>query len=742
MTIRKGHKMKPTTSRTFGIIVATLGLIMSPVIFTLAQTGSWVEYALDGYPGVSSRISAGNGCAVYTRQQSDRIIIFDIRIGEWQVFELAEPQYFEGVKSEGEVVFAYSDSVLFAYSSPLNTWDTMTYHSDIVFPCDSCAGCGKNMAYLMADSMLYVFDVNLGYWQTYDYGGYVEGYYTCYPWVKDNYLAFAINRGASMPYKNIVYSHLTNGFNELDTGLFRPYPLMDYGFCGFLDKSETGGDYLMIGYSAQTNAFSRQTFTSDWYNHATFNLSRERADLFTAGIHAFTYVNVDNDKETVLFGYDTRRGVWDRMDYTFDYLVETFSSAPMQGGQLGYDVSRFDTDNDLHFFIYDGTTGQFRDFDPGIEYRSTTAYFTAGGTAFMAHDSLSAWGYDVRDNRSSLIYPALHKTANFTVRENFGTLTRWSPGVDTMVIYFYNSDNNSWSNVSFPDHHTADAVLATNFYLFSAGPENKALFYASAADAIIEADFPDDASYLGFMMRGDLAHIRSENMSVLVDGNTGSGYTFNYLFDQSGLGMKSAVFCDQTSGVCQGYSTITESFAPINVEGEHFLVKDTGYIGLAIYDYHTTIKFYTYNGMTGSWVLLQPDGDYQARDLGMKTAIVVSSNAVYAFNPESDPTGLTDDDKGEFLPEKAQIHQNYPNPFNPSTVISYSLPHRSHVTISIYNLLGQRVKTLVETEQAAGDYSVRWDGTGEDGSEVSTGIYFYQITTDDLRTGRKMLLLK
>ena len=88
------------------------------------------------------------------------------------------------------------------------------------------------------------------------------------------------------------------------------------------------------------------------------------------------------------------------------------------------------------------------------------------------------------------------------------------------------------------------------------------------------------------------------------------------------------------------------------------------------------------------------------------------------------------------------LSQNHPNPFNPTTTIEYSLPARSHVTITVYNLLGRRVKTLFDGEKTYGPHSVIWDGTDNNGKTVGTGIYFYQIKTDEAVESKKMLLLK
>lgn len=99
--------------------------------------------------------------------------------------------------------------------------------------------------------------------------------------------------------------------------------------------------------------------------------------------------------------------------------------------------------------------------------------------------------------------------------------------------------------------------------------------------------------------------------------------------------------------------------------------------------------------------------------------------AVSASNPEGVPHGIN-------------LHQNYPNPFNPSTTIRYELPSPTHVTLRMYNVLGQLVDTLVDAERAAGSHEVIWEA----GSAISSGVYFYTLEADGQRVSRSMMLLK
>jgi len=94
------------------------------------------------------------------------------------------------------------------------------------------------------------------------------------------------------------------------------------------------------------------------------------------------------------------------------------------------------------------------------------------------------------------------------------------------------------------------------------------------------------------------------------------------------------------------------------------------------------------------------------------------------------------------IPTKYALYQNYPNPFNPTTEITYQLPKFNHVDVSIYNVMGQKIATLVNKTQAAGTYRVLWNGKSETGESMPSGIYFYKLQTNDYRLVKKMTLMK
>jgi hypothetical protein len=99
-------------------------------------------------------------------------------------------------------------------------------------------------------------------------------------------------------------------------------------------------------------------------------------------------------------------------------------------------------------------------------------------------------------------------------------------------------------------------------------------------------------------------------------------------------------------------------------------------------------------------------------------------------------------DKSKRLPTRYELFQNYPNPFNASSEIRYQIPEDDHVTLKIFNTLGQEVRTLVNAEQKSGEYVVKWHGRDDSGKEVASGLYFCRLKANKFDKTIKMLLLR
>jgi hypothetical protein len=104
-------------------------------------------------------------------------------------------------------------------------------------------------------------------------------------------------------------------------------------------------------------------------------------------------------------------------------------------------------------------------------------------------------------------------------------------------------------------------------------------------------------------------------------------------------------------------------------------------------------------------------------------------------------TGVEDADH-DFVSRSFRLGQNFPNPFNHETLIEFSLVRSAQVSLVIYNIRGEKVKTLMDKEKPAGAYTLKWDGTNQSGEPVASGIYLYQLRTESFSETKRLLFLK
>jgi hypothetical protein len=129
------------------------------------------------------------------------------------------------------------------------------------------------------------------------------------------------------------------------------------------------------------------------------------------------------------------------------------------------------------------------------------------------------------------------------------------------------------------------------------------------------------------------------------------------------------------------------------------------------------------------WVLTSNEG--KEYELNGSEGIVVNG----------DVTGFTLN-KVQGVPLTFSVSQNYPNPFNPETSIRYGIPAENFVTISVYNIMGQKITDLVHETRPAGYHHTTWNSTNMHGEPVASGVYIYTVTAGDYRAVKKMISLK
>ena len=147
------------------------------------------------------------------------------------------------------------------------------------------------------------------------------------------------------------------------------------------------------------------------------------------------------------------------------------------------------------------------------------------------------------------------------------------------------------------------------------------------------------------------------------------------------------------------------------------------------------------DGYTNQNGVLSISGDFL---YGVEYTVASLKNGYTTALTKFTPSLVTDIDENynDILPISFTLYQNYPNPFNPTTSIEFDIPISTEVNISIYNSLGQTVATLTDDQLSAGSYSIEWDGMNDNNNPVSSGIYFYKLTSEVYTDTKRMILLR
>lgn len=192
-----------------------------------------------------------------------------------------------------------------------------------------------------------------------------------------------------------------------------------------------------------------------------------------------------------------------------------------------------------------------------------------------------------------------------------------------------------------------------------------------------------------------------------------------------------------------------------NDHGSNFSPMDAGLPGTLVYKLVVTPDGTTLFAATevGPYVYVEGDGLWE--DIGgisgpdqvywsvdyvpaINTArFATYGRGIWDFQLSIDPTGVSDP-----TPSYVRLEQNMPNPFNASTVIHFTIPQRAHVLVTIYDVMGRRIRVLEDVTRDAGQHQLDWDGRDDHGTPAASGVYFYRLTTLGQTRAKKMVLLR
>ena len=707
-----------------------------------AQTGAWISQTIsqnmDGY----WMYDCGETVAALTRRYSRYIYFFDINSSQWSVVDFGSTQTVRKFAVKGNCAMAYTDSLIVGYSGTTSQWDTLYYRGQVLDPEPSWSGspswgAGENLAWFVTDSAAYIFDAELGQWQTFQYS--IPFTYQSNNgrfWSRGDYAGIILYDAVQNLYYNLAYSLNAHAFSELSDGGY--YQDSDWEFDhGFVAHWDDGNTYKLIGYSAYTNQFavvlsgappSTPTHWIDFDNIITNTVYVFSYSVQTSPPHGYTLYN---------YGFDTRSGVW--VEDTWDYDIGEWTLHGWEaGGQIAMRTLENTSSGNLYtYLVFDGLHNSFSMHTPGVYWDDFPFGSKLGGTLLPDFNGTSIWFCSIDPDTSIFVSTDSANMRGTISAEDFSCV--WSMPLshqDSIELHIYNEVTQIFSHFTFPWM----IVSASTPWLFvsrTLAPNSEVLFYSGINDAFQLVSLPTAAQ--GAQAKGELGAVKVSDFLAIYDATTNSTHTeaYSYYSDPS-LGAHVAVI-KKGSNIFQAYSSLTHQWYEFTIPDAIGSWAASDYLGRC----ESLVgddRYYAFNGFYGNLVELQPQGNIVNgvnTKMGAKTILVVRDSIIYAFDPQA-VTGISNPNGVSPLPTTFRLEQNYPNPFNPTTTITFYLPSADFVILKIYNVLGQEVETLLKANLTAGKHTVTFDA-----SNFGSGVYFYNLKAGkDFSETKKMVLLR
>jgi len=276
-----------------------------------------------------------------------------------------------------------------------------------------------------------------------------------------------------------------------------------------------------------------------------------------------------------------------------------------------------------------------------------------------------------------------------------------------------------------------------------------------------------------WMLYADAIDWKSDNEYILFDAVTmkvinlqDNTYYWSIYSIRASDGATWQIFPSQSDEVSVGnpvYASNNDylmAFDFVNAYGDCYVLGanlETGEVGTITYNYGS-LGFPSYSNNDSKVIYQYCDGyQYALWVVGLESNRITGAGNDYLFALDGKcpvwfavgkrPSGVEDQEETSQPPSDFVLGQNYPNPFNPVTTIRYEIKNSGsvkpvHITLSIYNILGQKVRTLLNQEQLPGKYEIMWDGKDDIQRSVSSGVYFYRLCSGKSTVSKRMVLLK
>ncbi|NOX37213.1 MAG: T9SS type A sorting domain-containing protein [Calditrichaeota bacterium] len=721
-----------------GLALMFMATLVTPL---LSQNGSWIAQPISRDMSGEWLHGCGKTVAAVTCQSAAFIYFFDIRTSRWSTVDFPGTQTFRGLAVAGQVAMAYSDSFLVGFSGITSSWDTLTYRGQPLDPDpwlkERSWGAGEKLAWFVTDSYVYVFDGELGQWQALPYSlsfEYSRGHGQF--WSIDDYVGITLANPFDNQYSNIAYSLPAHAFAVLPDGGYVTQDAwrLNHGFVAF---REAGDGYQYIGYSAFTNRF--ETISSNLYRLDP-QVDYNPAQVTTRTTFVFSTKQLVSDPDNYVltsYGFDTRSGDW--VQHSWGYHESEWNVGMWRcGGQFAV-IPLIHQNQNTNFLLFSGVDQTFSLLMPGLKQGSASC----GGTVLAGYDSTRTWFYSVSTGAS---HSLSHNPATLHSRifgDHFGLVIK-EPADNSSILYLqtFHEQRDRVTEHTLPLNRGSGPNTPYLALFSTYGNNNEVFFYSGILDTHLLIPFTSPVQPNQLHASGMLAYVITTEKFTLYDATLNVTYDIPQTISSSGVASGTSVALIMAgSNTVYTYNTINHLWEMQTIPETPQYVYCGQTVGL-IQTPDWQRKMYAYNGYRGALVPLTVEGNwvYAPPRVNGDIALVVRDTLVYAFTPELE----TAMGSPEPVPvaNRMILYPNFPNPFNATTMIRYSLPHREHVVVRIFDIRGRSIITLVDRFQKAGIHTIRWNGVNSSGQSVPSGVYLYQLQTGHGKTARKMVVLK
>lgn len=711
-----------------------------------SQNTAWEMLYLGKTLTSDNKYAVGENCIIFSETSSNEVYAFSTVSGIWDSAFIATTLSWTDAAAAGSCAMLLNDSLAVFFSATNHDFTVLRFEGQVRPENGKMFGCNSNMAYVVTNTKIYVFDSDDSQIRSANYVSIGPTPYA-YVYNGDDFLCLNLAEANLTTHTLVAYSSITKSISEYTDVNIHLFRQLEHGF---IFGRTAGAPYHCGGYSAYTGTFV--TRTSDIYIDDVlhqYDLNRVYPRL------CYLFRNrsevIDGIATLYLWVYNVLSGTFD--EFSYDYHYDPSHLIPSVSGTGGQGIfhTTYDKDNwdKVNLITYDVYSRLFTQHDFNIVFEYGNAYYIGGHIVVVTTRDKLVF-YDFLSGNSE-IYNSDWQEGQFPNIQlvkpgnNYATVVYYkSSSTQGMTVINYNGTTDNLKDVSFASSNYFSGVFGTADYSlvtlvnYTQAPEH--LIYSVVKDSWLVKNLPVGSLYeerKGYYSLIDnnqntttFFDAKSGNELILPVKNQGTYYSLDRLFVFPGNDQK-----------YYGYSSITNTAA--SHQNLQYSGREFQNLNATIFIYHTPSNpsnpsHLLFDGNQGIFVSLNTNaathGSRILTKAGGNTALTVY-NKGYLF--AYDPMEYTFVDQAPYRPDAVYLDQNLPNPFNTGTTIVWRLPKDAHVVLKVFDFTGRELKTLVDCDQTNGEHRIYFDA-----SELQTGVYFYQLQLNGAVETRKMILLK